>query len=74
VFLNRWQTGDGQCPATARLNPTLLAEEPACLGGGRWSGTLPDAEELTGYASDTIVHLVVLEPGVELLQKPYTRS
>jgi PAS domain S-box-containing protein len=35
---------------------------------------LPDVRVLymTGYASDAIVHHGVLEPGVEMLQKPYT--
>jgi PAS domain S-box-containing protein len=40
----------------------------------RFRTQFPDVRVLymTGYASDTIVHHGVLEPGVELLQKPYT--
>ena len=41
---------------------------------GRFRLLLPDVRVLymTGYASDAIVHHGVLEPGVEMLQKPYT--
>ena len=40
----------------------------------RFRAQFPDVRVLymTGYASDAIVHHGVLEPGVELLQKPYT--